>query len=163
MIKIIAAIGRNRELGKNNDLIWNLPNDLKFFKEKTLGQIVVMGRKTFFSLPKMLDDRTHIVLTTQEHSFPEGVIVFNNLEDLLVYIEDKDVWIIGGAMVYNTFIDYADEMYLTEIDAIDLSAEVYFPEFNKTKWEREVIDTNSDNGISYEHVLYKRIKPCGGN
>ena len=156
MITIIAAVGKNLELGKNNDLIWNLPNDLQFFKEKTLNGIIVMGSKTFFSLPKMLPNRFHIVLDNEGNIYPEGVLVFSNLDDLLEYIKDKDVWIIGGASVYKIFIDLADKMYLTEIDA-EAEADVYFPEFDKLNWNKEIVGSNSDGSINYKHVLYERV------
>lgn len=157
MINIIAAIGKNNELGKNNDLIWNLPNDLKFFKETTTGGTIVMGSNTFFSLPKMLPNRKHIVLDNMNNNYPEGVEVYTNLEDLLKAIKGIDVWVIGGAMMYRTFIDYADKMYLTEIDSEDTEAEVYFPNFNKANWKRTTVGNNCDNDIEYEHVLYERL------
>ena len=156
MISIIAAIGKNNELGKNNSLIWKLPNDLKFFKDITTNNIIVMGYNTFVSLGRVLPNRTHIVLG-QNVIVPEGVILYNTLEELLNYIKDKDVFIIGGAMMYKTFIDLADKLYLTEIDASS-DADVYFPTFNKNNYKKTIIKNNSDNSINYQHVLYERIK-----
>ena len=111
---IIAAIGKNNELGKDNNLIWHLPNDLKFFKETTTGKTIIMGRRTFESLPRMLPNRHHIVLSSSE-DFPEEVTVYKTLEELLEDLKDKDeeMFIIGGASIYKTFIDYCDKMYLT--------------------------------------------------
>lgn len=94
---IIAAIGRNNELGKNNGLIWSLPNDLKFFKEKTTGKTIIMGRKTFESLPRMLPNRKHIVLSSSDN-FPEGVESFDSLEELFQAYKnlEDEMFVIGG-------------------------------------------------------------------
>lgn len=155
MISIIAAIGKNNELGLNNDLIWHLPNDLKFFKEKTLNQNIVMGYNTFVSLGRILPNRKHIVLSFEKVRLPLEVIQFNNLEDLNNYIKDKDVFIIGGASMYKQFIDKADRLYLTEIDNTH-KADVYFPNFDKSLFDKKILGTNSDNGINYTFTLYER-------
>ena len=155
MISIIAAIGKNNELGLNNDLIWHLPNDLKFFKEKTLNQNIVMGYNTFVSLGRVLPNRKHIVLSFEKVRLPLEVIQFNNLEDLNNYIKDKDVFIIGGASMYKQFIDKADRLYLTEIDDTH-KADVYFPNFDKSLFDKKILGTNSDNGINYTFTLYER-------
>ena len=154
---IIAAIGKNNELGKDNNLIWHLPNDLKFFKETTTGKTIIMGRRTFESLPRMLPNRRHIVLSSSE-DFPDEVTVYKTLEELLEDLKDKDeeMFIIGGASIYKTFIDYCDKMYLTIIDAECKEADAYFPTFNESDWDKELLKENEDNGIKYKHVLYKR-------
>ena len=157
MISIIAAIGKNNELGKNNDLIWHLPNDLKFFKEQTINQTIVMGYNTFVSLGRVLPKRTHIVLSYEKVRLPDEVIQFNNLDDLNKYIKDKDVFIIGGASLYQQFINKADRLYLTEIDDTS-KADVYFPKFDKSKYNKIILGENSDNGINYRHVLYEKKK-----
>ena len=155
MISIIAAIGKNNELGLNNDLIWHLPNDLKFFKVKTLNLNIVMGYNTFVSLGRVLPSRKHIVLSFEKVRLPLEVIQFNNLEDLNNYIKDKDVFIIGGASMYKQFIDKADRLYLTEIDDTH-KADVYFPNFDKSLFDKKILGTNSDNGINYTFTLYER-------
>lgn len=155
MISIIAAIGKNNELGLNNDLIWHLPIDLKFFKEKTLNQNIVMGYNTFVSLGRILPNRKHIVLSFEKVRLPLEVIQFNNLDDLNNYIKDKDVFIIGGASMYKQFIDKADKLYLTEIDDTH-KADVYFPNFDKSLFDKKILGTNSDNGINYTFTLYER-------
>ena len=153
---IIAAIGKNNELGKDNKLIWHLPGDLKFFKEKTIGKNIVMGRKTFESLPKMLPNRHHIVITTGNIDNSE-VEVYHSIEDFLKdYSYSGETYVIGGASIYNSLIDYVDVMYLTEIDKECLDADSYFPDFDREGWRSEVIGNNTENGISYKHVLYKR-------
>ena len=157
--KMIAAIGQKNELGKNNDLIWSLPGDLKFFKEVTTGHTVLMGKNTFYSLPKVLPNRKNIVIT-DEYIDNDEIEQYNSLEEYFDKYQDSDevVFIIGGGMMYRQFIDLAEELYLTEIDATDDEAETYFPEFDKGIYTREVIRGNEDNGIKYEHVVYKKIK-----
>lgn len=162
MIGMIAAIGKNRELGKNGDLIWNLPNDLKFFKEVTTGKTVIMGKNTFNSLPKLLPKRKHIILS-DDNDFNKDVTeckVFYNKDEIISYAKElskaEDVYIIGGASMYAMFVGICDHMYLTEIAAEDKNADVYFPNFDKTKWEKEIVGKNSDNNICYNHVKYTR-------
>lgn len=159
MIKIIAAVGKRNELGKDNALIWHLPGDLKFFKQQTAGNVVAMGRNTFNSLPKKLPNRHHIVLTdTYEfNKDTEGVQVFLNANDFvrqcMLQAKTQDVYIIGGASIYKMFIDIADELYLTEIDAEAL-ADVYFPEFDKNAFDKEIIGAGEDGGINYRFIRY---------
>ncbi len=158
-INIIAAIGKNNELGKNNDLVWRLKGDMKFFRDTTMGHSIVMGRKTFESLPKILPGRKHIVISTNEIKNDE-IELYKSIREFLVKYQnvEEDIFIIGGASIYKQFIDLASKLYLTEIDASDKDADVYFPEFNKEEWEREEIASNEDNSINYKHVLYKKKK-----
>lgn len=155
---LIGAIGKNGELGKNNKLIWYIPDDLKFFKETTINHTIVMGYNTFISLPKLLVKRKHIVLTHKNITFPDGVIKFSDKESVLKYAKNinEDVFIIGGASVYNEFINYSDKMILTEIDAEDKLADAYFSTFNKKEWNEFIIKENNYNGLNYKHTLYKR-------
>ena len=154
---IIAAIGKNNELGKNNDLIWHLPNDLKFFKSVTSGKTIIMGRRTFESLPKMLPNRHHVVLSSS-NDFPDEVEVFNDLDSLLKKYNDykEEIFVIGGASIYKLFLDYSDKLYLTEIEQTCDSATAYFPKFDASLYDREILMENNDNDISYKHVLYKK-------
>ncbi len=154
---IIAAIGKNRELGKNNDLIWSLPGDLKFFRNVTSGHTIIMGRNTFDSLPRMLPNRKHIVLSSRD-DFPSEVEVYKELKSILEKYKDtsEEIFIIGGASIYELFLEYCDKLYLTEIDAEEESASVYFPKFDKNLYEEEVLGINEDNGISYKHILYSK-------
>lgn len=152
---IIAAIGKNRELGKDNDLIWHLPNDLKFFRQVTSNHTIVMGRNTFESLPRMLPNRKHIVLTSRD-GLPSEVEVYRELKQILEKYKDteEEIFIIGGASIYTQFLEHSSKLYLTEIDAEEETASVYFPEFDQQQYDREVLQENEDNGISYKHVLY---------
>lgn len=159
MITIIAAIGRNNELGKNNDLIWQLPSDLKFFKEQTSGKTVAMGRTTFLSLPKLLPNRKHIVLSpeTDFNKDITDVTIFDDKDTFVNYCKDQDdIFIIGGASIYNMFIDIADYLILTEIDAEDSEAQVYFPSFDRDKYIFENLGENSDNGVDFKHIKYTK-------
>ena len=158
-ISMIACVGKNLELGKNNDLLWHLPNDLKFFKQTTLGKTVIMGKRTYDSLPRKLPNRRNIVLMLPEEGTIEGVSIFHSIQDVLdeVSKSEEEVFIIGGASIYRQFLPYANKLYLTEVDESDEEAEVYFPEFDKTKFKKVVLAENSDGNIHYEHVLYERI------
>ena len=156
-ITLIAAIGKNRELGYNNDLIWKIPEDLKFFRENTNGKYIVMGLNTFNSLPKLLPNRKHIVLTHRDIELDSSVVIFHSINELLSFIDmlDEEVMIIGGSMIYNQMIEYASQMLLTEIDDSH-DADVYFPMFNLSEWDRELISEHNYNEIKYSHVLYRR-------
>ena len=157
-ISMIACVGENLELGKNNDLLWHLPNDLKFFKEKTLGKTVIMGRRTFDSLPGKLPKRRNIVLQLPNESIIENVEIFNNVDEILESVKDEEeAFICGGASIYRLFLPYANRLYLTEVKKSDKEAEVYFPEFDKSKYTRTILGSNSDNGIDYDFVLYERV------
>ena len=140
-ISMIAAIGKNNELGKNNDLIWRFKEDMNFFKEQTMGKPMAMGYKTFYSLRggKPLPGRKHIVLTSRNLEENDQVVIVRSLEELLEYIETykDEVMIIGGASIYKAMIDYADKLVLTEIDAEDKNADAYFPTFNEEYWLKE--------------------------
>ena len=156
-ISMIAAIGKNYELGLNNDLIWKLKGDLQFFKKTTLGHPVVMGRKTFESLPKVLPGRKNIVISRSEILNKE-IKVYKGIKEFLLENEniDDEYFIIGGATIYKSFIDLATKLYLTEIDAAENKAEVYFPKFDKSEWNKEILGCNKEGNIYYTHALYRR-------
>lgn len=156
-LTIIAAIGKNNELGKDNNLIWRFHEDMRFFKENTMGKPIIMGRKTFESLPKILPGREHLILSSKDIDIP-GVKVYKSIEDLLQYIpfSPKEFMVIGGASIYEQFIDLSSKMILTEIDAECKDADVYFPSINKNEWARTIISSENENDINYKHVLYKR-------
>lgn len=155
---IIAAIGQNKELGKDNHLIWHLPNDLKFFKEKTLNKYIVMGKKTFLSFKKPLPNRKHIVLSSKALDFGKDIMVLNSIDEVLKFADDIDdeIYIIGGASIYEQFLPYVNKMYLTEIEASCADADAYFPDFLQDEWMKSEIKENSDNGIKYKHLEYKK-------
>ena len=157
MISIIACVGKNLELGKNNDLIWHLPNDLKYFKKVTSGKTVVMGRRTFDSLPGVLPKRRNIVLQMKGESNIDGVEIFNDIPSILEAVKDEEeTFIIGGASIYKQFLDYAEKLYLTEVDGIDPDATVYFPKFNKKLYRKKIVGNGEDTNIKYEFVIYEK-------
>lgn len=153
---IIAAIGKNRELGLNNKLLWSLKGDMKFFKDKTTNHTIIMGRKTFESLGRLLPNRKHVVISSN-NNFPSEVDVYNNIEDLLSHYNnsDEELFIIGGAKIYSEFINIVDKMYLTLVDG-EFNADAFFPFFNENEWTKEILGENEENNLSYKHVLYKR-------
>lgn len=156
MYTIIAAIGKNRELGRDNKLLWSLKGDLKFFKEKTTNHTIIMGRKTFESLGRLLPNRKHVVISSS-NNFPKEVDVYNNIESLLSHYKDtsEELFIIGGVKIYSEFIDYATKMYLTLVDG-EFDADVYFPMFDESVWTKTVLSENEENGLKYKHVLYEK-------
>ncbi len=157
-LSMIAAVGKNNELGKNNGLIWHLKEDLKFFRDITSNSTVVMGLNTFYSLPKMLPNRKHIVFSIDDVSLPEEVTIYHNINDFLNDYKDynEEIFVIGGGMIYKDFIDYVDKIYLTEINGSDNTATVYFPKFNKNDFYKEILSNNEENALKYKHVLYRR-------
>lgn len=159
-LSLIVAVGKNNEIGKNNDLIWRFKDDMKFFKQMTMGHHMIMGRKTFESLPKLLEGRKHLVLTRSNLEFPKEVDIYKSVEDFLEAYKDtnEEVFDIGGATIYKELLEYADNLYLTEIDAEDKEADVYFPNFDKDDFDRQELSHFQDEktGIQYKHVLYKR-------
>lgn len=149
MVSIIAAIGKNRELGKNNQLLWNIPSDMKRFRELTMGHPVIMGRKTFESIGRPLPNRTNIVVTKQQDFHPEGVRVCESLEravEVANSIDSTEIFIIGGAQIYGQAIDIADRLYLTIIDQ-SFDADAFFPDYSRFKIVIESTN-NMENNIS---------------
>ena len=159
MISIIVAIGKNNELGKNNDLIWHLPNDLKYFKHVTSGKTVIMGRRTFDSLPGILPKRRNIVLQMKDEDLIDGVEIFNDIPSILENIKNEDeVFIIGGASIYKQFLPFAKKLYLTEVHERCKDAEVFFTKFDKRKYKKTIVGCNEDNNIKYDFVIYEKRK-----
>ncbi len=138
MITIIAAISKNNVLGKENKLLWHLPKDFKFFKETTFGHPIIMGRKTFESLPKVLPGRTNIVITGDRNYVKEGAVVTHSIEDAIKVglSENKNVFICGGGQIYKESLEknLVDKILLTEID-IELEGDSFFPAFDKSGWK----------------------------
>ena len=155
-ISIIAAVGRNYELGRNNDLIWHFHKDMVFFRETTTGATVLMGRKNFESLPKALPKRRNIVITNDKNYIAEGAEVCHSVDDALELCKNDNVFVIGGGRIYQQFIDMADSLYLTEIEAECADTDTYFPTFNKADYSREVLAEHEENGIKFSHILYKK-------
>ena len=157
-ISMIAAVGKNLELGKNNDLIWHFKEDMKFFKKTTMGHPVIMGRKTFESLPKALPGRKNIVISANPEYKADGAEVVTSVEEAikLAETEDTDAFVIGGGRIYNEFLPYPDNLYLTEINAECPDADTYFPDFNKSDYIKEIVNFYDVDGTEFYHVIYKK-------
>src|ERR1035437_3964498 len=160
-ISIIAAVADNYAIGKSNNLPWHLPADLKHFKQLTTGHAVVMGKRTFESLPKgPLPNRKNIVLTSiMSEGVNEGYYEADSMEDVFYLCENEDqVFIIGGTSVYKQTIHRADALYITWVHS-NFTADTYFPEMNFDEWEevnREDCAADDKNLYSYSFVEYKR-------
>ncbi len=157
-INIIAAVARNRAIGHENKLIYWLPNDLKRFKALTTGHTIIMGRRTFLSLPKgALPNRRNIVLSRTATTFP-GCETFPSLDEALAACrDDEDVYIIGGASVYAEAIGRADRLCLTEIDDTPAAADTFFPPYDGWReTQREDHETDERHAFRYAFVDYER-------
>ena len=156
MFSIIAAVGKNRELGKYGDLIFHLKDDMKFFRETTSGHKIVMGRKTWESLPSKLPNRTNIVVTSRDLDGPDEIV--HDIDEFITSNKgtDEEIFVIGGGKIYEAFLPFASKIYLTEVDAEDKEADTYFPEFDKTKFDRKVIKKGSQDDLTFAICLYQR-------
>lgn len=161
MLSIIVAKAKNNIIGKDNKLLWKLPADLQRFKELTTGHIIIMGRKTFESLGRVLPNRKHIVFT-QNPDFKvndENVQVVHSMLEIQEYIEsEEECFVIGGAMIYNLLMPYVNKMYITQIDK-DFDGDAFFPRINETKWkevEREKGVKDENNNLDYEFIVYEK-------
>ena len=135
-LSMIVAASENNAIGKDNDLLWHLPKDLKYFKETTKGHHIIMGRKTFDSVGKPLPGRTNIVISRREDFNPEGVVRANNLENAIELVEDdQEPFIVGGAQIYEQALDYVDRVYLTRVHA-HVNGDTHFPELDPDEWQR---------------------------
>ena len=158
-ITLIAAASENNVLGKDNKLIWHISDDLKRFKKLTLGHSLIMGRKTFESLPKALPNRKNIVLTRNKNYKAKDAIVAHDLKKAIEFTgEDSNPYIIGGGEIYKLGLDFIDKLYITEIKA-NIDGDTFFPKWDKKKWkEVSRIKHPSDDKHIYEfdYVIYKR-------
>jgi dihydrofolate reductase len=159
MIIMIAAVAENNALGKNNELVWHLPNDFKRFKSLTTGHHIIMGRKTFESFPKPLPNRVHIVITRQNYYKPEGCIVVNSIEKAIELCpKDEDSYIIGGGEIYNLALPYTDIIELTKVHHT-FDADAFFPRINKSEWQLVESEANfKDEKHLYDYTYETYIK-----
>ena len=157
---LIAAIGQNNELGKDNKLIWPLKEDLKFFRNQTMNKRIVMGYNTYLSLPKLLPGRKHLILTHRNLELEGDVEIYHSKEEVLDVVSklDEEVYVIGGSSIYKQFINNSNQLLLTEIEKTSIDADAYFPEFDKNNWNISLIDKHTENDINYRHMKYVRKK-----
>ncbi|HLP86522.1 MAG TPA: dihydrofolate reductase [Candidatus Paceibacterota bacterium] len=163
ILSIISAIGNNNEIGKKNTLLWNLPIDMKHFKETTSGHPVIMGQKTFESIGRPLPNRRNIILTLDKNFTQEGVEICYGMEELDKLLEtagkDEEFFVIGGGQVYRLFIEKADRLYITHVNMSDPEADTFFPNIDNEKWQKVSEDKHEkDDKNIYDcnFVIYKR-------
>ncbi|HYF70237.1 MAG TPA: dihydrofolate reductase [Ohtaekwangia sp.] len=164
-ISLVVAVAKNGVIGKDNDLPWHLPDDMKFFMETTKGHHVILGRKNYDSLPpkyKPLPQRTNVVVTRQKDFSAPGCLVVHSVEHALQIAaenSEKEAMVIGGAAIYTLSMPYAHRLYITEIDAV-VNGDVYFPGFDKATW-KEVSRTHhprdARHAYAFDIVVYERI------
>lgn len=160
MITMIAAAGENNELGKDNDLVWHLPNDFKRFKTLTTGHHIIMGRKTFESFPKLLPNRTHVIVTRNKEYYKEGAFVVHSMEEALEMAQnDKQPFIIGGGEIYTLGMEVADKIELTRVHGTFM-ADAFFPDIPEDGWEtifeeRHEVDERHAYAFTYETWIRK--------
>lgn len=159
MFSIIVAIGKNREIGKGNKLLWHIPEDLKNFKEITTGKTVIMGRKTFESIGRPLPNRKNIVLSKNgdKESFEQkGIKLYQNLENLIAYYKnsEEEIFIIGGEQIYREFMQkgLVRRLYISYIEFSDSEAYAYFPEIDYNSW-KIIKEKNYDN---WKFCMYEK-------
>ena len=161
MLSIVVAKANNNTIGKDNQIVWNLPEDRKRFRELTEGHIMIMGRETFESLGKVLPNRKHIVMTENKdfHVDDENVEVVHSMLELQQYIEDENEnFVIGGAMIFNLLMPHVSKIYVTELEK-DFEGNALFPKINPNVWEEVSREEGPEDGINnfkYYFVEYKR-------
>ncbi len=171
MISLIAAIGKNNELGKRNTLLWNMPADMKHFRETTALHAVIMGRKTFESLGrsptgepigKPLSNRRNVVITRDTNYKKEGIEIAYSLSEAVNLFPDQseEIFVIGGAEIYKQAIPIANKLYITHINATDKEADAFFPEIIPIVWNEvshEEHEANEKNPFSYTFSIYEKF------
>jgi len=161
IISVIAAIAQDRAIGKDNDLLWQLRDDLKLFKETTLGHPVVMGRKSFESIGRPLPGRRNIVVTRKRDYEIEGAEVYRSIKEVYALFEnsDEEIFILGGGEVYRQTLDDAHKLYISNVEAKYPEADTYFPKIKWEEWteiESESFGKNESNDHAFVFSLYKR-------
>ena len=161
MISLIAAAARNNVIGKGNALPWDLPADLKHFRETTAGHTVIMGRKTFESIGRPLPKRRNVVITRQPDYNPEGVEVVSSLETAITMIPDgEEAFVIGGGEIFKQALPLADRVYLTRVEA-DVAGDAYFPALEPAEWRetsRREGPVDAKNALPHTFLVLERVR-----
>ena len=160
MISLIAAIGKNGEIGKNNKLIWHLKEDMQYFRKTTMNHPVIMGYNTYKSIGRALPNRLNIVVTknNKDKITDKSILVYDDLNKLIKDLKnEEEYFVIGGSSIYQEFYDIANKMYLTEINAEDRNADSYFPKINYNEWQKHIINHLEENDIIYAFAIYERL------
>jgi len=156
-LSIIVAVAHDRVIGVNNTLPWHLPEDLKRFRALTMGHHIIMGRKTYDSLGRLLPGRTTVIVTRNENYQVEGALVANSLEDAIALCEnDDEVFLIGGAELYQAGLKLAHKLYITEIE-LDVVGDAFFPALVSEEWQETEREAHtSEKGLNFNYVTYIR-------
>ncbi len=162
MISIIVAVAENLAIGKNNNLLWHIPNDLKRFKQITTGHTIIMGKRTYLSLPKRpLPNRRSIVITDVTGEVIEGCEMAYSIQEAIDKCKpSEENFIIGGASVYRQFLPYTDRLYLTQVHKI-FEGDVFFPEIDFDQWilqKEEIFLPEEESELAYSFMIYDRLK-----
>jgi dihydrofolate reductase len=160
MISIIVAVSDDWGIGKDNELLWHIPEDLKRFKRLTMGKCIIMGKKTWESLPnKPLPGRKNIVLTDIPHECIDCSVTAYSVEDALIKCgRDEEIFVIGGGSIYRQFMQIADRLYVTHVHR-KIAADIWFPKIDRRKWkviQKEAYISEDDNKLPYSYVIYER-------
>lgn len=155
---LIVAIAKNNVIGINNTLPWHLPEDLKRFRALTMGHHIIMGRKTYESLGRLLPGRTTVIVTRNKHYKLEGALIAYSLEDALALCEnDDEAFVIGGAELYQDGLKLADKLYVTEVD-LTVDGDAFFPAVDLKHWQETSRETHiSAQGMPFSYITYIRI------
>lgn len=160
-ITMIAAAAENNALGKDNDLVWHLPDDFKRFKKLTTGHYIIMGRKTFESFPKPLPNRTHVVITRKKNYEREGAVVVHSLEEALrLASNDPQPFVIGGGEIYKLALPEADKIELTRVHGT-FDADAFFPEIDERNWKlvsSSFHPADADHDYAFTYLTYERAR-----
>ena len=159
MLTIIAAAGENNALGKDNNLVWHLPDDFKRFKKLTSGHHIIMGRKTFDTFPKPLPNRIHVVITRQDNFKKEGIVVVNSLERAVeLTTEDPQPFVIGGGEIYKLAMNLADKIELTRVHGT-FEADTFFPKIDENQWKlvsEKFHEKDERHNYAFTYLTYER-------
>ncbi|MEO1051097.1 MAG: dihydrofolate reductase [Bacteroidota bacterium] len=166
LISLIAAVAENGVIGKDNDLVWDLPDDMKYFMRTTKGHHILLGRKNYLSLPEKfrpLPNRSNLIVTRQKDYAAEGAFVFNTIEEAIDFAKaegEEELFVIGGGEIYKQTLDMADKLYITEVKC-SFEGDTFFPDFDKSQWEET---SRTSHGIDEKHncefdfVIFERPK-----
>lgn len=156
-LSIIVAVAKNRVIGINNTLPWHLPEDLKRFRALTMGHHIIMGRKTYESLGRLLPGRITVIVTRNKDYKVEGALVANSLEAAITLCKDDDeIFLIGGAELYQDGLKLSDKLYITELD-LQVDGDAHFPQYPAEQWQQVSREAHtSEQGLSFSYVTYQR-------
>ena len=163
IISIIVAVAANNVIGKDNQLLWHLPSDLKYFKQRTTNHHILMGRKTYESIGKPLPDRTSLIITQNKNYQAQGSFVFTDIQKAIEHARadnENELFIIGGAQIYALALPFADKLYLTKIHA-PFEGDTFFPQINSNEWTQTSIESfepDEKNKFKYDFIELKRNK-----